>query len=100
MFVTDRLLGLARESNFFIGGVLVYGVTTLYLLRQALRGVKRRATWALAVIIVESPVLLFGVLLGSGLIPWPRSMLPYIAASIVIGPIMIEAVKWLFRSPA
>jgi hypothetical protein len=31
MVVADRLLGLTRVVNLFIGGALVYGVTTLYL---------------------------------------------------------------------
>jgi hypothetical protein len=101
MFVADRQLGLVREQQFFIGGALVYSVGVLYFLRQqVLQRLGRPARKALAVIAVESPLVLFFILFGSGVIPWPRSMLPYVAGSVLIAPLMIVGVDWLFRPRA
>jgi Periviscerokinin family len=62
-----------------------------------LRGLSRPAK-ALALIAVESPLVLFFILFSSGMIPWPRSMLPHVAGSVLIAPLMIVRVDWLFRS--
>lgn len=101
MFVADRQLGLVREQQFFIGGALVYSVGTLYLMRQqVLQRLDRPVKKALAVVAVESPLVLFFILFSSGVVPWPRSMLPYVVGSILIAPLMIVGVDWLFRSRA
>ena len=101
MFVADRQLGLVREQQFFIGGALVYSVGTLYLLRQqVLQRLDRPVKKALALLAVESPLVLFLILFSSGVVPWPRSMLPYVVGSILIAPLMIVGVDWLFRSRA
>jgi hypothetical protein len=99
LFVADRQLGLAREQQFFIGGALVYSVGVLYFLRQQ-RVLQRlgRPAKALGVIAVESPLMLFFILFSPGIIPWRRSMLPYVAGSVLIAPLMILGVEWLFRS--
>jgi hypothetical protein len=101
MFVADRQLGLAREQQFFVGGALVYSVGTLYFLRpHVLHRLDRRSKQILAVIVVEFPVVLFLILFSLGALPWPRSMLAYVAGSILIAPVVIFAVDWLFRPRA
>ncbi len=101
MIFADQGLGLAREQHLFIGGVLVYGVTTLYFLQQqVLRRVHRPVKNALAVVTVESPIVLFLLLFSSGAIPWPTSMMPYVAGTIVITPVAVIAADWLFRRDA
>ncbi len=98
MLVADRQLGLTREHHLFVGGVLVYSIPTLYLLGQyVFQGVNRFTRRIFAAVAAGCSVLLFFVLLNSGLVPWPRSMLPYIAGSILVAPMMILAVDWLFR---
>jgi hypothetical protein len=53
---------------------------------------------ALAIITVESPIVVAGVVFGTGALPWPRSMVPYVVGSILLGPVMIEVAERLFRS--
>jgi hypothetical protein len=101
MIFADRGLGLARKQHFFVGGVLVYSVSTLYFLhQQVLRRLHRPVKKALAVVAVESPIVLFLLLFSSGTIPWPESMLPYVAGTVVIAPVMIIGADWLFRRGA
>ena len=98
MLVADRQLSLTRERHLFVGGVLVYTIPTLYFLKQyVLHRLNRLAKQALAVITVECPVALFFILFSSGVVPWPSSMLLYVAGSVVIAPVMIVGVDWLFR---
>ena len=101
MVLADRGLGLAREQNLFIGGVVVYGVTTLYFLQQqVLRRLHGPVKRAAAVAAAESPIVLFLLLFSSGTIPWPTSMLPYVAGTIVITPVAVIGTGWLFRRDA
>jgi hypothetical protein len=101
MVFADRGLGLAREQHLFIGGVVVYGVTTLYFLQQqVLRRLHRSMRKAAAVAAAESPIVLFLLLFSSGTVAWPTSMLPYVAGTIVITPVAVVAVDWLFRRDA
>lgn len=97
MFVADRLLGLGREQHFFVGGTLVYNVGTFYFLKQHPRRRSNRLMKALAIIVVESPVVLFFILFSLGVVPWPRSMLPYVAGSVLISPVVIVTVDRLFQ---
>ena len=101
MVFADRGLGLAREQRLFIGGVVVYGVTTLYFVQQqVLRRLHHPVKRAAAVAVAESPIVLFLLLFNSGGIPWPASMLPYVAGTIVITPVAVIAADWLFRRHA
>ena len=101
MVLADRGLGLAREQHLFIGGVVVYGVTTLYFLQQqVLRRLHRLVKKAVAVAAAESPIVLSLLLFSSGTIPWPTSLLPYVAGTIVITPAAVITADWLFRRSA
>jgi hypothetical protein len=101
MAFADRGLGLAREQHLFIGGGVVYGVTTLYFLQQqVLRSLNRPLKKGAAVAAAESPIVLFLLLLSSGAVPWPTSMLPYVVGTILITPVAIIVVDWLFRHGA
>jgi hypothetical protein len=101
MAFADRVLGLTREQHLLVGGVVVYGATTLYLLQQqVLRSLHHPVKKVAAVAAAESPIVLFLLLLSSGTVPWPTSMLPYVVGTIVITPVAIIAVDWLFRRGA
>jgi hypothetical protein len=65
-----------------------------------LRRVHHQVKKALAVLTVESPIALFLLLFSSGTIPWPTSMLPYVAGTIAITPVAVIATDWLFRRGA
>jgi hypothetical protein len=98
MIFADRGLGLTREQHFFVGGALVYSVSALYFLQQQiLRHSHDPVKKGLAVVAVESPIVLFLLLFSSGTVPWPKSMLPYVAGTVVIAPVMIIGVNLLFR---
>src|SRR5437867_1166829 len=101
MIFADRGLGLAREQHLFIGGVLICSVSVLYFpYQQVLRRVPRLVKKALAVVTVESAIVMFLLLFSSGTIPWPTSMLPYGAGTIVITPVTIIRADWVFRRDA
>ena len=98
----DRGSGLDREQQLFIGGVLVYGVTTLYLLlrQRVLHRLHGPVKKAAAVAAAESPIVSFLLLFGSGTVPWPTSLVPYWAGTFVVAPLAVIAVDWLFRRDA
>lgn|SRR3989442_3147451 len=100
MFMADRLM-LRSEHRLFLGGAVVYSATALYCLRQVVPHQWRRlGETILAVIAVESPLPVFFALFTSGLIPWPPSILPYLVASIVLGPLVAVGVARLLRARA
>ena len=98
MVFADRVLALTREQHLLVGGVVVYGATTLYVLhQQVLRRLPQPGKKLMAVGIAGSPIVLFLLLLNLGTIPWPTSMLPYVVATSVLTPAMIIAIERLFR---
>ena len=98
MMIADRVLELSQQQHFFVGGIAVYGVTTLYMLQQqVLRRLSARVRKVIAVVMAESPLALLIVFFCFGPTTWPTSMFPYLAATLVIAPIMIVLTERLFR---
>jgi hypothetical protein len=98
MILSDRYMLLTREWMLFLGGFITYNGTTCYLLwgerRRRLNSASRRFA---AIVLVQGPMLLLFGLIYSGVIPAPPSMLPYWFGTLLIAPVGVESIRFLFR---
>lgn len=98
MVISDRYLLLSREWILFVGGFITYNGTACYLLwgerRHRLHSVSRKFV---AILLLQAPMLLAFVLIYSGIIPAPPSMLPYLLGTLLVAPIVVESILFLFR---
>ena len=98
MFVADRYIPLTREWTLFLGGFITYSGTACYLLwgerRRRLNSAPRRFA---AIALVQGPMLILFGLIYTGVIPAPPSMFPYWLGTLLVAPVVVESIRFLFR---
>jgi hypothetical protein len=92
-------LQLPGNWDLFVGGSLVYTTTALYLLFKTgpFAFVKGTAQRLLFIIVVELPVVVFFLVFYFGMVPLPRSILPYTLASVLLAPVAVLGVDLCFK---